>query len=229
MKLKNLFESPETDRKQRKIAENAFEKVRQFFNTNNWKQKVEVVNNGRAIVLPARTIGLDYDLSFAFIDKNQVNFKAIGGVSQNGKYLMLYVPDLDEVDIAMKSRNYRVAFIHEFTHWLDFERVGAPTSSSDKSTQDYYNDPLEFNAYFQESIHDFEHHLKKFLSSNINSRNWALSNLKTFPKFLKLFQNFVEKRFIDNLTSSTDKRIKKRLYKYWYDLNQQLNDHYENK
>ena len=99
--------------------------------------------------------------------------------------------------------------MHEFVHYLDDMRYSDTYkfkyNSDDKN---YYNSPEEYNSYTHEIV-NFILNKKELLKL-------------PFIEFLRVvFSNRATEIFVDNLTESNLKRLKKRLYKLYTELNKQ--------
>jgi 8-oxo-dGTP pyrophosphatase MutT (NUDIX family)/GNAT superfamily N-acetyltransferase len=99
------------------------------------------------------------------------------GTSNNGHLNVMVLPclraafDTTYLDTRIASANLRTAFVHEFVHFLDTRRrksgvgaSGARARSGDMAG--YYQDPGEFNAYFQEGADRLTDYLEKALDRN---------------------------------------------------------------
>jgi hypothetical protein len=102
------------------------------------------------------------------------------------------------------------SFIHEFIHYLDFKRSkGHRPDFDDKTTiSDYYNEPTEYNAYYQEAANVFVNLLKDDdILSKIKEK---YDNFEDFSKWM--MENVFDKHFIKNLNEKNKRKLKKRIY-----------------
>ena len=100
-------------------------------------------------------------------------------------------------------------FIHEFIHYLDYQRSGYTNKISKELTEnDYYNSPREFNAYYQEGA---SYIVKILKDDDILPR--FQEKYTNFPLFLKwMLENVFDKEFIKALTDKYMIKLNKRVY-----------------
>lgn len=102
--------------------------------------------------------------------------------------------------------NEENTFLHEFTHAIDEYRLknykGRKVSQEKQTTVDYLNDPLEFNAWFQSNIQEFD---------GIQTFE------KEFGKDWNLFYGFVLNSlpFVKEYNEKYRRKFDVRLWKYW--------------
>lgn len=102
--------------------------------------------------------------------------------------------------------NEENTFLHEFTHAIDEYRLknykGRKVSQEKQTTTDYLNDPLEFNAWFQSNIQEFD---------GIQTFE------KEFGKDWNLFYGFVLNSlpFVKEYNEKYRRKFDVRLWKYW--------------
>lgn len=218
-----LNESPDTDKQQRQTAENAYRQLLSAVKSGQADRHIKVVHPGQAAVLSATDVGIDVPITFAFIHRDKAPVKsAVGGLSADKKYLIFYIPDLDNIAKAVQSKTLRITFVHEFVHLLDMGRGGNIPNSSDKDETEYYNDPLEYNAYYQEAIHDFEVTLGQYKQHHNEVYKKIVTRISSFSGFLGFVNQFFESGFTENKHVKTDKRLKRRLFKYWSEIKDTL-------
>lgn len=102
--------------------------------------------------------------------------------------------------------NEENTFLHEFTHAIDEYRLknykGRKVAQEKQTTTDYLNDPLEFNAWFQSNIQEFD---------GIQTFE------KEFGKDWNLFYGFVLNSlpFVKEYNEKYRRKFDVRLWKYW--------------
>lgn len=105
--------------------------------------------------------------------------------------------------------------LHECIHFLDDIRKTSTYKSykqdinSESGLKDYYNDDMEQNAYYQQTLYFFD--IFKEISKNYKIQN------KTYNSFKDFFKAFVSKYrgSYDHLTYKNKQRLAKRVYNYW--------------
>jgi len=98
-------------------------------------------------------------------------------------------------------------FTHEFIHYLDSDRYGETYKLKNPLNKDeYYNSPEEYNAYSQEIIKQVLKNKNKLIGLS-------------FDLFFKKSLKFGREDFITNLNDEYMKKLKKRLYKLYSELN----------
>lgn len=136
--------------------------------------------------------------------------------------------------------NIRLTFIHEFIHYLDSTRIGNERWDSivksktnmylaKSNTQIYFNQPLEFNAYYQQGIAKLEGFIKYLfvrfgegpekVRQEIEKEKERLfaDNFNDFLKF-SLEQNIFPKAYYDSLTEKNKKKLMSRYYGMYKDI-----------
>ena len=178
------------------------------------KIKNYIIQNDGNILFKGGEISEKYsNLLIIFTNKNNQKTKANFGNSKPGygfgsykNYKTIIINNLDELlqpEIGIKFSD----FIHEFIHYLDFQRSGYKPKIP-KSEKEYYNLPTEFNAHFQEA--------GTYVSDLLRNEN-ILKNFKekfkSFDDFyIWMIDNVFDKEFIKNLNSENKKKIQKRIY-----------------
>lgn len=105
----------------------------------------------------------------------------------------------------------REEFIHEFTHYLDRKRIPDLPYTSEIG-KEYFNDPRELNAYYQQALGELTSKLK----NNPDYLEDKIEEWESFSKFKNwMFSNIFDSKFIKYLKNKHKKRIIKRLYKFY--------------
>jgi len=109
--------------------------------------------------------------------------------------------------LRFKSWVGESVFIHEFIHYLDYNRYGESYSfKTKKNIIKYYNSPEEYNAYSHEII-------RKILANK--NKLTGIS----FDAFLEKSYGWGDEEFIKNLNYDYRKKLEKRLYKIFVEIN----------
>lgn len=218
MRLYELMESPESDKEQRVESTRVYQAVVDYLDGygESWQSAMVKSDDSDAYLLKLDRIGLEYDTWVCIMDSKHAVNNEIGRMTMNGKYLILLVPDTDHGLMHLKTKRYRSVFIHEFTHLLDLLRHKAPLrgSSDAQSLSDYYNSPMEYNAYYQEAIHKFEEAMDGF-KAHPTAWKSVMERISTFGEFFKFLRQYMSRTFVNYIIKDTAKRMLKRLYKYW--------------
>ncbi len=153
-------------------------------------------------------------------DQTPLKFHAAIGTYQNQKAIILPIASGQEHLRSIPSgfwQNKKI-FIHEITHYLDMIRSypvqgkNSAEYADKKDWKGYYNNPQEFNAYWNEGLH-FIHNATLTLSHG-KQEIW----FKWYPNFETFLTN-KEKAFdpdyLHNLTPLHKRRLINRLYQYY--------------
>lgn len=121
----------------------------------------------------------------------------------------------------------RTTFVHEFVHSQDSRRYKdkkvITKGTLGGGTADYYNDPSEMNAFFQESISTIETWYqqikrdvwrKKAKIKDIAFIRKILSEPKVLVDFIWKQMEELKPKFIENLTVDNKKKLQTRIYLY---------------
>lgn len=118
-------------------------------------------------------------------------------------------------------------FIHEFTHYLDTVRSGVKGGSARSvdagDLASYFNNPREYNAYYQETVSEIFYLVDAMTKMERGDEKFR----KMFPDFKAFFAYALKKfaqggkvtqAFYSALTPENQRRLKKRLAQTWDDL-----------
>lgn len=150
--------------------------------------------------------GVD-DLYFGFREGGDAEAAmTIGTVEGRRAYFVIMKTEdpAPKTDI-MYSIRWRY-LIHELTHYIDRKRSNTLPTKDHANGSEYYNSPMEFNAYFQEGLHE--------LLSNAKRDGVA----DAFPEFLRLNQICFSADWRQHMTPETKRRFLRRLYGIWTSL-----------
>lgn len=138
----------------------------------------------------------------------------IDGGFEPSKRLLYLTLDLNrDILTQLQSSQMRTTIVHEFIHLFDSERMRVMRPTRDLPDEEYYNDPSETNAYYQEAIAAFEDMIRRFSPT---ARELQMRRLQDFEQFLSLVNTMMSDSFTKWVNVKNDQKIKKRLYQYWY-------------
>jgi hypothetical protein len=207
-----FFEKEDTDIKFRNQALLMYDKLFSYINDIE-NQNMGVTSNGALII--------DLDILYKILpfveDKWSFGYTTFNNKKQPIIILSLLEEPvknfyIDKNFILKKMKEKKRSIIHELIHYLDFlraddkEKIMSKEYSLGKikASKDYYNDPRELNAYYQEVVDDIKQIYNKDLMP-------IYSNANEFVRDVWYSPNFFDKFFKLNLTLENKKRIKKRL------------------
>jgi len=113
------------------------------------------------------------------------------------------------------TRIRQYIFIHEFTHYLDSKRK-PPSKTTQKfdsgDIKGYFNDPSEYNAYYQEALEAVENVLT-------NDRFAKLFENQTADEFIRYVKRHIANYgFVENLEPKYERKLKKRLARFYTEV-----------
>jgi len=217
------------DRYYRKLATEALEKFRNYTKTavkffkNTRSSYLSRSETHKGFIIPFEEIDPTYsDLYIILLPKNSRFQEGIGTKQTGGKTIVLILLKAlnGDFDLTHADMNFqKTSFIHEFIHYLDQKRYKGKTKWSSKvnTFTDYYNNPAEFNAFYQEGAESVEAlYQNVFKKTKGNIPIPFKKALKTVNAFYKFSITLFHKAFIENLNSRYRKKFLKRfaaLYK----------------
>ena len=209
-----LKESPQSDMEQLRAANDIFSDLVNSLNNlplmaYQWRQ------------MPYKGKVLDA----VFIDKkdmDDVPFDLVllpkegreqGGMTFDPPRMYIFLDQ--EGDLASQVANERRLVIHELVHFLDVHRMGSYTKSSGLSDRDYYNHPMETNAYYMEAIDRYQETMRKLLSSSRTAYENIMRKFSTFDGWMEYMDYIMDEDYRGWLNVKNDRALKRRLYRYW--------------
>lgn len=235
---KVLYEATfEVDRKQVEKAKEIIHRVQQDINSFkgfNSNSEGILLTQQKCFYLKYEDIGLvivlfDHDSNFEVA----IQAKQEGA---GGKFFNMLDPqriDIYEcvIDFDIKTGKINelmfdeTVLLHELIHYLDYQRLKnkkhnpVPLTSNNQSEENYYNSPLEFNAYFNHTITPT---LDEMLKNDkiifaIKKRGWNI-----FKEYI-LSLYFVEK-YYSKLNDKYKKKFLKRLAEYYQKITNKVKD-----
>lgn len=176
-------------------------------------------------------------------DKGEGHLGAGGYINLNratGRYEMVLGPDLwGEYELPFKdaqdARGYfdYDTFTHELTHYFDIKRWKGGSPFKDEETEeseedsgggdldaDYYNNSLEFNAFFQAGAHRLNSYFEWVLRKRASLRNRDLRLFALpFEEFAQRAIGWFRSEWIRLLNKRNQRAFLKRLYNMYIPMN----------
>lgn len=160
---------------------------------------------------------LKHPEGIALVLRQITKTSAIGGINhQSIPVLHLYVDFNKDIIQQLERREYRKTVIHEFIHVFDKERMTSMKPTSSLSKSDYYNSPVETNAYIQEALSDLEEIFRRMTPKARQVQTKRLS--QSFDDFLNVMKDLLADDFFNYRRVKTDRALSRRLYKYWDEI-----------
>ena len=209
-----IIESPQSDMEQLRAANDIFS---------------DLIKSLRTLPLMAyQWRQMDYKgrtLDAVFIDKkdmDDVPFDLVllpkEGREQGGMTfdpMRMYIFLDQEGDLASQIGKERRLIIHELVHFLDVHRMNAYTKSSGLADKDYYNHPMETNAYYMEAIDRYQETMKKLERGSQSAYDNVMSKFRTFDGWMQYMDYIMDEDYRGWLNVKNDRAMKRRLYRYW--------------
>lgn len=145
------------------------------------------------------------DLSFGFLESGSSDACLMMGTDENrpAYFVFIKIPDAGEKIDALYSVRWE-HLIHELTHYIDRKRSGTKQKPYG-SASEYYNSPMEFNAYFHQGLYAVLNNFRK--------------GVPEFPEFLRQAQIEFDGNWRDHMSPDTRRRFLRRLHGVWQSLN----------
>lgn len=165
------------------------------------------------------------DLMMGFSHNSSVSGEAYLTAGKNTRtgqvtwFAVMILPEdpAKETDISFKLSSVQISeMLHEIIHYFDRKRQTTPTKNAvfgkvkgvpSHETERYYNSPIEFNAYFQQGMHNVMNHIEK--------TNPQLGSFEDFKREHLVDFNL---SFRQNLNAEYQKKFDRRLYKIYKHL-----------
>lgn len=180
--------------------------------------KEYIMQDDGNILIQGTDISPDYnDLYILLTPRNSINLNsdthkseyAIGTIGDR-KVIICSILRAPGDDIKISGRLNKQNFMHEFTHYMDGKRYkGTPDGSAktEFNISEYYNNPAEFNAYYQEASMFMFHHM----FNNPDIMNIMKRKINSFVDFKRYAVKFLDKEFIENLNEKYMTKLNKRI------------------
>lgn len=214
----------------RQEAIEAWKKFMDYIRQGHNPRKFPKYTPNKGILIPVDKIGYDDLAIILFPGRGTSGFSKKGLVVNGKKYKVIMIPGLKELydDLTVKSFKNKTwvdkqTFVHEFIHYLDEKRQGEFRGSvqaykTSGNIEDYYNNPSEFNAFFQEIISLVEEIIKT--AARVDAKDvldkW-LSSFKSFDKTVKSVfkRDATLTEFFKKLNKKYRQKYLKRLYTFY--------------
>lgn len=131
-------------------------------------------------------------------------------------------------------KRYHSLLVHEFIHYLDFKRAetlrrtpGSSRYMKAGSYGRYYNDPKEFNAYYQQGANQVEAHARSTIA-RIRKRDPRVGSMVMEYGSHDNFLAFVERErfwnedFLERMEEKFRRKFKTRLFRFWERLHKKV-------
>ena len=169
---------------------------------------------------------------------------------QTKRYEVTFAPNLyGDYELPFKDAqdvrgNFdRDTFLHEMTHYLDIakrwkdkggyfdeeedndaseENEESDEEASETNNPKYYNNPLEFNAFFQSGAEHLNSYFEGVMKKKAEFRNPILRNIFALPfeKFSKRAVGWFRHSWVQHLNQRNQRAFLKRLYNLYVPLHQ---------
>lgn len=221
------------DANYRKLAQNFYSKLIQVINKKS--RSIQILSKLGKIWIHGKYINKDYaDLIIIFTDHSRYDgefyellssqrsvYKAQYGitikVSEHSIDSMIKNADTSKLySDTMYAKN---TIIHEFIHYLDQKRKKDQTftRTSAKHSKDYYNDPHEFNAWYQADIDEFMDEFDYYPHIRMKIKKMSFKEFRQYMENQQLTSDFVK-----NLNRKYKRKLDKRLYQLYRDIQHKL-------
>ena len=221
MKLSSLFEAnPQRDYEYRKEAQVIYNKTINDLKKNflYFEKRKDLSNTDEIHLLNFGDKFPQYkDLEIC------VGKKGAGAYfsKRKNKYIIYFDIWNEAKNSFLDEHKIKEFFIHEFIHYLDQKRSKESSIKNtskfwgDQQYEKYFNDPSEFNAYFQsgsKKIEDFFDRDKRYI------KLWYLiENYHKFEDFILQHyrEYFYGEGFLENINEKYKRKFLQRLYQLW--------------
>ena len=246
-----LNESPETDVAKFKYAERLYDAFKNWIDRNIISDSLSSLipnmlrlkfSGDMTYFVTGEMIGLGpirNDLLIGFTwseNRTRGGFQATSKNSDTGKPVFLVVQVLpigEDSSYALTKETY----IHELTHYADRKRQQSKMPDGgltgkfysgtkiERSKEEYFNDPLEFNAYFQEGALKIFNHIFSGDETAffLDDMEWCMYS---FDRFKKSFKDYFSFSFREHLNPEYKKKFERRLYKLWEHIKAEFTNKY---
>lgn len=218
MKIRELFESPQSDREFRAEAEAVFSDLVKYVTlTPDWR-KFSFHSKGVFVIPSTRLRNANRTMSVVLRPRDEQRKGLMGGFNNKNSTIHLFFKDMSAVESEIRSRDMKMTFVHEYIHLIDDRRSGGMISnSSNLANVDYFNNDAEYNAFYQEAISKFEDFMITVRRKNPTTFKQIVQRISSFEEFKRIILTQFEKDFIKYKNKKTDRKLNQRLYKYWND------------
>lgn len=235
MKFKQfLSENESRDQLFRNEALRIYNTINNFFQKHSEKEILRKLKgnvtrvNGEAthvLVMNYKDLDQSYGDFYIYFCSSDVGVPFSFGTTTTGGKLnpMLILPIVSDVNIESDDGDvksiranfsfYRSELVHELIHFFDKQRLkGEKRSSvsvlSNNGLAGYFNDPAEFNAFYQQELEEVKAVLLKYGKYPKFIESTAIDTVQGFIKWMKEHMN---SHYIKHLTPQNMRKVDKRL------------------
>ena len=149
-----------------------------------------------------------------------------GGIGKSGPFDVLVLYNLrnpgNSKYIETETRDMHDVIVHEMIHYLDPGRGKSKGTASrfdtgKLSAKQYYNDPGEWNAFWQEGAASLERMIRSGFGKIPRMREQMFGK-GSFNDLLDRAHRHWDVTFLQNLNKKTRRKFEKRLYQLWKEM-----------
>lgn len=215
MKLEQLTENERTDMKYRREAERVYRELMMTFEYHKEvPYEVFETHKGSLVMNIADYVFVDDDPFLLILEP--ISHGKDGGFgfykNKHPVVVLYHLPKTKDFLMAMKTA--KTTFIHEYIHYLDWVRMGRKMNVFQQSGRssvgpvEYYNNSIEYNAYYQETLQKIDERLRE-------DPEMSRFFLQSFDSFFSFFVGRANTHYLDNLNNKNRRKLMKRLYDYF--------------
>jgi hypothetical protein len=224
-----VLEGEENDKKLRLESSRFFSKFFSYVcKQQNWKKilakGVTIGEDITAYEIAAKNVDPKYKNLVILLSSPMKGIHGGFGVQGNKQYIVLPVlrNEGSMTGVPDNVLKYESTFIHEFTHFLDQQRWKGGKkdfatmqqrggSSIGKDPKDYYNHPLETNAYYQQAIKGLIRAIARAMRDKQTQRikYYIPNNVNQFVQNVQ--RSYLRPEFVRSLDPENTRKLHKRL------------------
>jgi len=167
--------------------------------------------------------------NFLLIDKDFKKYSALWPDDPKKPItIVLSVLDIDNKKV-LDTNTWQGTTVHEIVHYLDSQRIRlksprySPKSGefhAAKKMKKYFNDPIEFNAYYQEGVSWIDRNVKRYSNA---SKEWlAQVSWDGFYSYYVKEHSFFRANFLKNMNTKYRRKFLQRFHMYYKELQKRL-------
>ena len=217
----------------RKKAIRIYDKLIKLLNDKRFLEllrKKYKTDKHKGYVIPGKYIGDEYSRLSFILAPNEMfgkNVKAALGYGERTKRPTIVLPFLiGPFDLKyIETRINKDSLIHELIHYFDGIRSKGKDTRNSASYfdsgehSDYFNDPGEFNAYYQEGAGVIERMVRNAKGGGFLGRLFKMfgswDDFDVFYKVVSKNKSFFDQDWVDNMNNKMKRKFKKRLYGFF--------------
>lgn len=214
----SLHESPQSDMEHRRRAQKAHRDLLEAVDRIGGVLGMYPRPNG--LIAPDFLLNHPEGIDFVIIYREQGD-RRIGGINEAGDTLVLFMDEGANIGDELEKDAYTRTIVHEFIHVFQKERFDVMRPTADLGNDDYFNDPSETDAYAQEALSKFEETMKRL--PPIFKEKYIPRIMRDYREFESLFFTMMDDDFEQHLNTKNERKLKRRLYRYWDEVVRQGN------